>query len=441
MTILLNFVAVILLLLGIVLLVGKFFLPKNSSILHLFGYKSGLMVIISSIVLFVLSSSMFYAERGVYYEVISPTGSKSAIFDEGYHLVIPFTVINPWTANIDVKAGDVKKMSDEIEGKMLPVSITFIDQVGAMVSGAYRFTLPRDEKIFLDMAVKYRSISNLTDNTLIPTISEQAKLTAKMYTAQDYISGSSQSFRQTFEEHLKTGTYVVEKTENKDTSWTEITNKSDRRIKDISIRYTVEKILDENGLPKRIPNEISASGIIVSQVIIEDVDVDADYKERLIAQKAESATRQLEQQKIETAKIAQQRIKAEGERDKESERVNQEKNQVKELIAIETKLKQEKTNLELAKIQLETEKTNAQKKKVSADAQYYENAKMVSAGLTPLDKAKLENERVIGIAAENAKIKFPEIMIINGGNTNNTSPLESLIGAAMSKQLLQDIKK
>ena len=70
------------------------------------------------------------------------------------------------------------------------------------------------------------------------------------------------------------------------------------------------------------------------------------FKERLEKQRDESAKRQLEQQKIETAKSTQLRIVAEGERDKAQERVNQEKEQVKKLIAIETRLKEEKTNKE-----------------------------------------------------------------------------------------------
>ena len=51
------------------------------------------------------------------------------------------------------------------------------------------------------------------------------------------------------------------------------------------------------------------------------------------------------------------------------------KEQVKALIAIETKLKQEETNKKLAAIALETERLNAEKKKVTADAEAYEISK------------------------------------------------------------------
>ena len=153
----------------------------------------------------------------------------------------------------------------------------------------------------------------------------------------------------------------------------------------------MKKIL-ENGIPKRIQHELSENNIIVSQVIVDNVELEATFKQRLEAQRDESAKRQLEQQKVETAKDAQQRIIAEGERDKAAERVAQEKEQVKALIAIETKLKQEETNKKLAAIALETERLNAQRKKVQADADAYEIAKKVTAGITPEVKLKMELE-------------------------------------------------
>lgn len=190
----------------------------------------------------------------------------------------------------------------------------------------------------------------------------------------------------------------------------------------------------ENGLPKRIPHELTENNIIVSQVIVDDVVLEPIFKQRLEAQRDESAKRQIEQQKVETAKAAQARIIAEGERDKAAERVNQEKEQVKQLIAIETKLKQERTNKELAAIALETERLKAQQKKVSADAKAYENAKLVTAGLTPQERAEWEYKTSVGVAAELSKLTFPQTMII-GGEEQGGTPLESLIGAAMAKQL------
>lgn len=144
--------------------------------------------------------------------------------------------------------------------------------------------------------------------------------------------------------------------------------------------------------------------------------------------------RQLEQQKIETAKATQQRIVAEGERDKAAERVTQEKEQVKTLIAIETDLKKERTNKELATIALETERIKAEKVRVTADAAAYEIRAKVRSGITPEVELKMRLDADVKKVAELAKIKFPETMIITGGSEGGT-PIESLIGAAMAKQL------
>lgn len=391
-------------------------------------YSFELIVLASFFIL--LPYLFFIAERGHSYLLVSPTGKMSAVTKQGVKWR-GFAKMDKWQNYIDVKVIVNKDAdTDELEGIMQPVPIRFIDQVTANGYVSLRFQLPEDAPSFVSMAVKYRTMSNLVNNTIIPTVREQLINTGYMFAAQNYISGEAQSFRQVFEEQLKHGTYAVEKIEHKDTIFS---GEKSRKIKEVQTRYEVVNIL-ENGVPKRIPHELSENNIGVSQVIVDKIDLEPTFKQRLEAQRDESAKRQLEQQKVETAKDAQQRIIAEGERDKAAERVAQEKEQVKVLIAIETKLKQEATNKELAQIQLETERLLSQKKKVTADATYYENMKLVSAGLTPQERAEWDYKTSVGVAAEIAKIKFPETMI-TAGNKSGGTPLESLIGAAMAKQL------
>ncbi len=396
----------------------------------------GISLVVVGIIMMLIKTMFFFADRGFNYLLVSPTGHMSAVMEQGIKFMIPGTKVDKWQKYIDVKVVSKQTESDidELEGVMHPIPVRFIDQVTAQGHVSLRFQLPEDSPSFIKLAVKYRTMSNLVNNTIIPTVREQLINTGYMFAAQNYISGEAQSFRQTFEEQLKEGTYAVNKLEVKDTIYDEIDMTTAKRsIKEIQTSYRVEKIL-ENGIPKRIPHELSENNIIVSQVIVDKIDLEATFKQRLEAQRDESAKRQLEQQMIETAKAEQQRIVAQGERDKAEERVNQEKEQVKALIAIETKLKQEETNKKLAAIALETERLNAQKKKVTADAEAYEIAKKVHAGITPEVKLAMELDRDVKVAAEIAKINFPETMII-GGDSKGGTPLESLIGAAMAKQL------
>jgi len=406
----------------------------------LLAFSKNISLSISGVGLFflILPYLFFWAEPGYQYFLVYPTGQPGVVMNQGIKFR-GFAKIVPWQKYIDVKVVDKEESSREIEGVMKPIPIRFIDQVTAEVKISGRFQLPTVEEDFIALAIKYRSMENLVQNTLIPTIREQTNNTGYMYAAQDYISGEAQSFRQTLDEQLKDGAYAVIKIENKDTLFNEIQSINDpRTIKEIRTSYTVEKVL-VNGLPKRIPHELTENNIIVSQVIVDDVILEPTFKQRLEAQRDESAKRQIEQQKVETAKAAQSRIIAEGERDKAAERVTQEKEQVKQLIAIETKLKQERTNKELAAIALETERLKAQQRKVTADAKAYENTKLVSAGLTPQERAEWQYKTSVGVAGELSKLKFPETMII--ADDKGGTPLESLIGAAMAKQLTNSSDK
>lgn len=399
--------------------------------------QGGILISVG-VFLMMINSLFFFADRGFNYLLVSPTGKMSAVMEQGIKWR-GFAKIDKWQKFIDVKVFEkgIEIDKDEVEGVMKPIPLRFIDQVTAAGYVSTRFELPRDEASFINLAVKFRTMSNLVNNTIVPTVKEQLVNTAYMFAAQNYISGEAQSFRQAFEEQLKGGAYAVEKIEMKDTVFSSI-QENNRTIKEIQTSYEVKKVY-ENGFPKRIKHELSENHIIVSQVIVDNIELEKTFKQRLEAQRDESAKRQLEQQKVETAKDAQLRIIAEGERDKAAERVTQEKEQVKALIAIETKLKQEETNKKLAAIALETERLNAQKQKVTADAEAYEISKKVTAGITPEVKLSMELERDVRVAAEIAKIQFPETMII-GGDSKGGTPLESLIGAAMAKQL-QTTKK
>lgn len=399
----------------------------------MFSKRISLVIASIGLMLAMLPYLFFWAEPGYQYFLVYPTGQSDVVMNQGIKFR-GFAKVVPWQKYIDVKVVDPGDEVKDIEGVMKPIPIRFIDQVTAEVKISGRFQLPKVEEDFITLAIKYRTMDNLVQNTLIPTIREQTNNTGYMFAAQDYISGEAQSFRQTLDEQLKDGAYAVIKIEHKDTVYSDVQKPNvDRSIKEIRTSYTVEQVL-ENGLPKRIPHELTENNIIVSQVIVDDVILEPIFKQRLEAQRDESAKRQIEQQKVETAKAAQARIIAEGERDKAGERVTQEKEQVKQLIAIETKLKQERTNKELAAIALETERLKAQQKKVSADAKAYENAKLVTAGLTPQERAEWEYKTSVGVAAELSKLTFPQTMII-GGEEKGGTPLESLIGAAMAKQL------
>ncbi|NME71411.1 hypothetical protein [Flammeovirga aprica] len=402
--------------------------PKLQENYPVLNPKFGLMSFFFGVFTIALSSAVIWAEPGYQYFVTYPNGQKSAIMSEGYHFTW-FGKVQPWSKYIDITTEDV---DDDDNSSMKPVNIRFIDQVTALGYPSVRVQMPNTEEAFIDVAVKFRSQENLVAMTLIPTIREQLVNTAYMYAAQDYISGDAQSFRQTFEEQLKDGSYEVRKIETADTLFDQAIQQEVRAIKEIRKKYLVEKVADEKGRFKRIPNEISENHILISQVVLPSIDMESSFKKRLESQRDESAKRQLEIQRIETAKAAQSRILAEGERDKAEERVKREKEQVSSLIAIETQLKQEETNKKLAKIKFETAQLEAKTEKIIAETKAYANRQLVSSGLTPEQKSLWEYRKDSVKWANISKIKLPEQYFSGQGNSKGGDLLSTIIAGQIA---------
>ena len=385
-----------------------------------------------------LGQIFFYAEYGYNYYLVSPFGKEYVIMDSRGIQLRLFSRVTPWPKYIDIKTVEIDKSgrviedTSELEGFIEGgVPIRFIDQVTGDAKFATRFQLPSTEEEFLNLAKKFRTCSNLVNNTLIPTLIEQTKNTGYMFSAQNYISGEAQQFKQTLEEQLKGGSYQVTKEEIKDTIYNDITDKNSRSIREITTTYKVSKILDRNGIPVRIPHEITDNGVLVNQVIIQDVDLEPKFKERLENQRDESAKRQLAQQETETAKAEQLKILAQGENAKAQERIAKEKEQITQVIQYETEKEIEKQKLERAKIAFETAEIEAKATRVRADAEAYKNQKLVSAGLTPQERAQIDKEVAIGVAQALANLKLPTYYISGSNSGSNNNMLESLLGVKL----------
>lgn len=442
--------------LGFILLVVYLILWKCGSLISLPAIKKVIIekktgriaTPIIATVFILLPWLVFYAEYGTNYYMVSPFGNEYTVMESrGFKLRL-FSRIIPWTKYIDIKTvetdslGNITEDTSELEGYIKGgVPIRFIDQVTGTAKFSVRFQMPTDEKDFIEVAKKFRTLSNLVNNTLIPTLEEQTKNTGYMFAAQDYISGEAQLFKQTLEEQLKGGAYQVIKEEYKDTIYSNILDSASRGIKEINTSYKVRKVT-KGGIPVRVPHEITENNILVSQVIVQDVDPEPKFKERLEKQRDESAKRQLAQQQTETAKAEQFRILAQGENDKSSERVQQEKEQITKIIQQETQRRIEEEKKKIAEIALSTAIIEAKRIKELADAKAYENTKLVAAGLTPQERAKLELDKEIAKWDGISRIKFPEQYFGGVGSGNGgTGFLESIIGSRLMDNNTGSTKK
>lgn len=442
----------------IALLVGVlvlFILPltQNSPLIHIKAKALPLSISIVTVLILInlLNSSVQFAREGHVYYVLSPTGKRTMISSPGVYFAMPGSYIQEWERYIDVKAvpvddnGKITQPTEGIEGVIAGgVPIRFSDKVNATMYIATRFEIPVVDEQFFKLVETYKHPKNLVNNILIPTITEQGENVSLMFSGEDYVNGAATDFRMTVEDALKNGGFVTQRVEEKDTLWVDNftpeldISKRKREIKEIRSINKNKKVL-ENGIPKRNPHEINTNKIFTASVIVESVKLDPEFEKKLTQQRDISIQKILEIQKIETAKAAQQRIIAEGERDKAAERAKQEIAQLGTLTLIETQVKEEESKRQLAEIAKKTAKEEAEALLIKERAQAEANRLKVAAGLTPQEKAEWEYKTAVGVAEKIANITFPQYMITGGDGKSNTA-LESLIGAAMAKQLL-DVKK
>lgn len=412
-------------------------------------------IFVIGLALTIFDASFFIArESKQYYVLNKATGERDAQMTPGLHLITPFvTEVREWDKYLEIKGVKVDSegnliVSDKesealrnVEGIIRGgVSVRFIDKVTASVYPSVRFQLPNDPQAFIKIVETYRTPENLVMNTLVPTVSEQLKNITFMFTADEYVSGGATIYRSEIEDVLKNGAYTFAKETVRDTIFSEVALSGEapdalsrkRDIREIRVFEKNKKIL-KDGVAIRKKHEITENNIITAQVIIDEILLDPNYEGKLKEQMNLAAQAVVENQKVIAAKAKQQSIIAEGERDKAQERVKQEKEQVSKLIAIETMVKEEESKRQLAQINEQTEIIKARATKVAADAEAYKNSRLVSAGLTPLEKANIEKETKIEVAKEIAKMNVPSTIIMGGNGTNAT---EALLQTKLIKDLL-----
>ncbi|SNZ00172.1 SPFH domain-containing protein [Flagellimonas pacifica] len=438
----LTLFGILIILLGIVTLVTKPIF-KTSKLLQWFTPKRSLQIIGVGIVMSIVTGTLFYAEPGTAYAVQYPWGGQKAVFRQGIHTkmwgrLIPIQFELPIKYVIPNTEGDLGEQSEYANVDSAKYW-AFSDAVKARIATSVVISInTEDELQFLSVADRNKTEKNMIRSRIIPNIDQSIKNTCKLMDAQDYISGQASDFDRYFKDQLENGMYVLE--EYADNQTREIIGDSStvRTIVNKETKHKRFRIQIRNGEPVREKgNSLKAYGLTVIQAVVTEIDWEETFDNRLQLQKEEVAQTQLEKQQAEREFYRAQKEKARGEADKATERARLEKEQIQKTIAAETEAKVAEFNLVKEKKQFEVEKFKALSKKVAADAEAYQNAKLVNAGLTPQERAEWDYKTSVGVARELKDLRLPEIFIegTDSKNSNNTL-LESLIGADLAKQMM-----
>jgi hypothetical protein len=398
--------------------------------------------ILGAVTIFLLNGMFFWAAPGTAYAVQYPWGGDAMVKTQGLKLKFWGRTI-PLSYEISVKDMIIEDLPDNDAGtyNRQASKWEFADAIKAKIATSIIIGVSvDDEDKFLNMADRNRSEGKLIYGRVLPNIDAALKNTCKLMDAQDYISGEASDFDRYFKDQLENGMYLVEEYYDEESIGDDTSAIGDTNIvrhirpSKSSKAKKYRPMTDRQGniMRDESSNTLKQYGLTIFQATVTSIDWEESFDKRLDKQKNEVALTQLEKQQAERQYYTMKKEIAAGESAKATERALLEKEQIKLTIAAETKAKVAVQNVIVEKAQLEVEKLKAKSVKVKAEALYYKNQKMVSAGLTP--QQRLEGQ--IKMNSDKWKyiggITFPSTYFASPG-TKGGGMLESLIGANMAK--------
>ncbi len=400
-----------------------------------------LIVALAGLLYWVFSRSIFYAEPGFVYHVRTITGSEQVVNDVGYHLFV-FGRWNAWKRAMTVQA--VKGGSDRVNAEresidtsasLPPLNIIFLDQVDADAEATVRFSIPTDEESFLNLAHEYRTPENLLRTALIPAFKETLQANASSMTAEEYYSGGRTQFNTEYENQMGQGIFSVRREERTESlqrrqlGSANVSLGTDQQQygDETKISFVVEKVLDENGLPKRKTQKFTDFGIQVVDARITEMRPNQRFVQRMQLKQKASADRAIaREQRIQEE---EQRLLAitRGEREVAERQAKAKVTQIERTTDAQTekqlaltkaqKLKEQaEIERQTAEISFEKAKIEAETKRTLAEAEAYQKKVILEADNALAQKLDAEMQIQKLWAEAYAQRKVPTNVFGGGGN-------------------------
>lgn len=406
--------------------------------------------------MFGLNGAFFLADGTEQYGVQYIWGEKVAVREpglkfKGWGKVIPIgneIAVKYIIPNADGTVPSNSEYTEVIQAKQWEFSDAVKGNVAATVVVN---TTDMPDEAFLELVFNVRSEKNLIYSRILPAMNAAIKTSAKLMGAQDYMSGKASDFDYYFKDQLINGAYRLEEVNNTTGKETSILDSiattvgADKLAEATQPSTKSYVIMEENGKIIRQDDftVFSKYNINVITSTAEDVEWESKFNDRLDKQK--DLVAQIQERKRGAEKEYFARLEAEqaGEKNKTIEEKRLEKEQIQLTIAAETRVLTSKKQIEEEQNKLEAQRLASQTLRVEKDAEAYANRKLVSAGLTPQERANIDKEIAIGVAEQLSKIKLPETVIMGSDEYGNSGDglLSKLIGADIAKGMRDKNKK
>ena len=307
------------------------------------------------------------------------------------------------------------KKTDEGQADDQSIKIRFNDGGHGQISGSVRWYMPADEKATLKLHTDFGSQEAVEQQLVRQVVTKSVYMTGPLMSSKESSAEKRNDLLSYIEDQSINGVY---RTKQEDIKVHDDLMNTDKTV-------TVVKIVqDKNSMPMR--QEISAVkvyGVSLQGLALNSIDYDSEVENQIKVQ--QQAYMQVQTAIANSKKAEQDAITTELQGKAAAAKAKWEQEVIKAQAI--TQAQQEK---EVAALEAQTAILAAQRVKTDADAKAYANTRLVTAGLTPQERAQFDKDTKIGVAEAISKIILPTTYM-SGGSNKEASLLESILGVKL----------
>lgn len=417
--------------------------------------KYGIFVVAAIVAIVLFKSIIGYNSATQLLVKQSPTGSLSCVDHAGFYFK-GFASIYSYdrTKDFYFNSSTEKVKGEGWEGgedDEDDISVTLSRNANADISGYLKYQLPTDCESLVKIHKEQRSDKKLKHDLIRNSVLSAVRKTAPLFTAEEAKVTKIAEFRRLAEDQLTEGEYLttIEVLTEK-AGDDELDNEGKVIKKAETQEYKVTKLkLDANG--NRIltkPSALRLYGIKTLQFEIQNVKLDQKAQQQLDIVKDREMKRVANATAAETAKQAAITAEAEGKAKIAEAKAAQEVIKITEVTQAEKErdvaVLQAQKEQEVARLEALKALEVAKKIKAENEAEAAANRALVSAGLTPQERAEWEYKTKVGVAealAKSAHPLVPEIMMTGGDSKGGANSAMDAVGLNMLMGLTEKLSK
>lgn len=390
----------------------------------------GIIIAVLAVVLLFISGSLLEdADKSKNYVCQMPVTGTYVVWTDGGLQWQGCGTVREYAKTSQIEFTQLEKNEEGYiaTGENPAAALTFNDKGRGFIVGSFRVVMPNDEQNMKKIQQDFGSEAALINNLVRPTLYKVVTSCGPLMSSLESVSETRTDLISYITDQLNNGVYKtrVKKVE----VLNEITNEKE-------VRAQAEIITDTNapgGYKRQETSPFSQYGISCGLVSIIDIKYDKATQSQIEAQK--QANLAVITSKTKSLEAMQRTIQITEEGKAAAEKAKWE--QEKEKAVAVTKAQQE---FEVAELEAKKAKQVALKVQAEGEAKAAANRALVSAGLTPAEKAEWDYKTAVGIAQALAESKVQWVPQVMMGNSNSSNSAMDAVGLKMLMDITSSIK-